>query len=63
MEINPKQELTDYRLLCVLCLGIDKLGEMYMRDVAIETERRGVHFMFNFLHQSQVRFRLKCDSV
>lgn len=48
MEINSKQQPADYRLLCVLCLSIDKLGEMYMRDVAMEMQaeaEKGVRFM------------------
>lgn len=38
METKSKQELADYRLLCVLCLRIDKSEEMYTRDVAVETQ-------------------------
>lgn len=36
--MKSKQELADYRLLCVLCLGTDKLEETYTRDVAMETQ-------------------------
>lgn len=72
MEINSKQELTDYRLLCLLCIRIDKLGEMYTRDVAMEMQaeamrgerkRCEIHFKFNFIRHSQLRFRFDCDSI
>ncbi len=42
MEINSKQELADYRLLCVLCICIDKLGEMYTKHVTMETQAEAV---------------------
>lgn len=37
MEIKFKQGLSDFIVCSVSCLSIDKLGEMYMRDVAMET--------------------------
>lgn len=61
MEINSKQELADYRLLCVLCICIDKLGEMYTRDAAMETQaeamrgerqRCEIHFKFNLIRST-----------
>lgn len=42
MEINSKQELADYRLLYALCFRVDKLGEMYTRDVVMETQAKAV---------------------
>ncbi len=68
MEMNLKQELADYRLRCVLRRCIDKLEEMYMRDVAMgmqaeaekgERQRCEVHFELDSIRHGQVRFRFK----
>lgn len=72
MEINSKQELTDYRLFCVLCLRVDKLEEMQTRDVAMEMRAEAENAnkwqkvwgsLQGQICPNQVRFRLKLDSV
>ena len=35
MEINSKQELTDYTLLCVPWVYIDTFAEVYMKDITM----------------------------
>lgn len=63
MEINSKQELAGYRVLCVQGLYIDKLGEMYMRDVAMVTQRKARDKGVSMISSSTASVAAKRDSV